>query len=134
MRRPGYMLMELALAVVLMAALVGASLKMLSAIAMQRRAAEYRALALVEAANLLERAQGVPWSELSTEGLAGQKMDETARQLLPGGSAVVEVEPAAVGPAAKRIRVEVRWQPAASRPEASVVLCHWVYAKTEARP
>jgi len=68
--RRGVVLLEVVAACGLMAVLVAVCLQMLAVTAATRRTVERRAIALQEAANLLERASALAWPDITPERLA----------------------------------------------------------------
>ena len=70
MKRRGVLLIEVIAACGLTAVLLALCVQMLSLTALERRHIERRAIALQEAANLIERASAMPFDELSDAKLA----------------------------------------------------------------
>ncbi|MCC6125246.1 MAG: hypothetical protein IT426_09810 [Pirellulales bacterium] len=127
----GSMLMETAVACVLLVALAGVCLKSFAAAAAQRLAIDQRQIALREAANLLEKLTAMPWDEI--DKAADAAFAETARKTLPkeleDGEIKVEVAAAAGEPAAKRIAVSLRWQDKNNQWVQPVRLTAWRYQR-----
>jgi hypothetical protein len=121
------MLLELALSAALLGALIVVSLQLLAALSAQRRTAERQAIAMQEAANLLERVSALPWREVTPERLADVRMSQGAQQALSGATATLSVTPENGKPAAKHVRVEIGWDDAAPRVDAPVRLHAWLY-------
>jgi hypothetical protein len=127
----GSMLLESAVACVLLVALAGVCLKSFSAAANQRLAVDQRQIALREAANIMEKLAAAPWEEL--ERAAGPAFAENAKKNLPreldGGSVKVEVASLEGEPAAKRLAVEIRWLDKDDRQAQPVRLTAWRYRR-----
>jgi hypothetical protein len=128
-RRPGFGLIEMAIAGLLIAAAMAATLQVVGWVATERRAVERRERAVLEASNLLERITARPWDELSTEALGSIKLNEQASAFLPGSALALKVVPFEDAPSRKRITVELRWQDRSGRPEAPVRLVAWIYRR-----
>jgi ribose 1,5-bisphosphokinase PhnN len=83
--------------------------QMLGGVARQRRAADQQAMALQETANLMEQLFEMPYAELTSERAADLSLSELARHQLPGARLEIAVTPSADEPAAKEVRVALRW-------------------------
>lgn len=118
-RRRGMTLIELTVAVALLATAMTVTVRLVGWIAEERRATERRQRAAVEAANLLERVVERPWDDLSRE----VSLSPEARRQLPGGEARVE---AVESSGMKRVRVEVRWRDKTGAFVTPVRLTTWV--------
>jgi Tfp pilus assembly protein PilE len=127
----GSMLLETAVACVLLAALAGVCLKSFAAAAAQRLAIDQRQIALREAANLMEKLTVMPWDEV--DKTADKPFVEAAQKLLPkeldGAELQVEVTPAEGEPAAKRLAVTIRWQDKDNQWAQPVRLTAWRYRR-----
>ncbi len=132
-RRPGFGLIEMTVAVMLLAAGMVVTLRVIGWVAVERRAVERRERAVLEASNLLERAVARPWDGLTPDALASLRLDEATTRALPGAAlawgVVEEKEPAP----ARRITLEVRWRDRAGQAEAPVRLVAWIYRREAAR-
>jgi hypothetical protein len=129
--RRGSMLLETAVACVLLVALASVCLKSFAAAAAQRLAIDQRQIALREAANLLEKLTAMPWDEI--DQAAGEPFAEAARKAFPeeleNGEVKIEVAPAAGEPSAKRIAVSLRWQDKNNQWVQPVRLTAWRYQR-----
>jgi len=126
------MLLEVVVSCVLLGALLTVCLGLVQGSVSQQRAIQERLVAIEEAQNVLEELYGRPWDELGPEAARGVKLSDEAQQVLPEGRVEAEIGQPEAGPkdpAAKRIVVSVRWQPGAARPELSVRLAAWKYAR-----
>ncbi len=131
-RRRGLSLLELTVATIILGTLMGLCLKWVVATDGQKREAQWRAAAMREAANTMERLAARSWEELSAEVAAKWALSEEARQSLPDGALAVQVTPAAGAagdPESKEIAVTVRWRPRPETPEARVRLVAWKFRK-----
>jgi len=130
-RRRGLSLLELTVAMIILGGLMSLCVKWVVATGGQQREAQWRAAALREAANAMERLAAQSWEELSAERAATVGLSEEARQSLPGGALVVHVTQAAGEPESKEIAVTVRWRPRPETPEAHVRLVAWKFRKSK---
>jgi hypothetical protein len=125
------MLLETAVACVLLAALAGVCLKSFAASAAQRLAIDQRQIALRQAANILEQLTAIPWDDV--DKAADKSFAEAATKALPkeldGGEVGVEVAPAAGNPAAKRLAVTIRWKDKDDQWIEPVRLTAWRYRR-----
>jgi hypothetical protein len=123
------MLLETAVACVLLAALAGVCLKSFAAAAGQRLAIDQRQVALREAANLLEKLTAIPWDEI--DKASDKSFVEVAQKSLPkeldGAELKVEITPVTGEPAAKRLAVSIRWQDKDNQWGQPVRLTAWRY-------
>jgi len=113
------------MAVVLLAVVFVAVSQLLAVAGRQRREAQWRRLATLEAANLLERVAARPWDELTTEGLASLTLSEQVTGRLPDPRLRIDTQPSPGPPESKRIRVRLDWINLAGDRGAPVVLVAW---------
>jgi type II secretory pathway pseudopilin PulG len=133
-RRRGLSILELTVAMIILGTLMGLCLKWVAATGGQQREAQWRALAVREAANTMERLAAQSWEDLSADRAAKLALSEEARQSLPEGDLAVQVTPAAGAagdPESKEIAVTVRWRPRPETPEARVRLVAWKFRKSK---
>lgn len=121
------MLMELAVAVAIVGALLVLCLQLLSAAAAQRRVVDQRQCALLELGNVMEHIAARPWAELTTAALAQEKLSPPAGSQLPGAELKIEVSTSADEPSAKRITAALRWQDRSGQLLAPATLTTWRY-------
>ncbi len=127
--RRGVILLEVVAACGLMAVLVAVCLQMLAVTTATRRTVERRAIALQEAANLLERASALSWQDITPERLTEIDIAPSVREILPGAVARWSVKtPAEPGPPATQVRVEITWINPAGQTDVPVRLSYWMYA------
>jgi Tfp pilus assembly protein PilE len=110
MKRYGYLLIEMAVAGVLLLALTTICVKYFAATAMQRRALDQRQAVLCEAANIMERLSVRPWNDLTSETLSKISLSPEIQTALSEGELKIELADEDAKPAAKRITVTIRWQ------------------------
>ncbi len=127
--RRGFSLIEIAVAAALLAVLIGVSAQMVVATNAQRPALEKRAIALQQAANIIERVTAWPWQDITAERLASVKLAPSVTELLPGAALKLSVEPAVDAPPGKHVRVEISWTNAAGGTDSPVRLNYWAYAR-----
>ncbi len=131
LRRRGFTILELTVAMIILGALMSLCLKWVAATGGQQREARWRQAALCEAANVMERLAAQTWEELSPERMAKASLSEEARQALPGGAVAVQVAQPPGDPEAKEIAVTVRWRSRADTPEARLRLVAWKFRKSK---
>lgn len=115
----------------LLGSLLVVCLQLIGAMAAQRRAADQRQLAVVEAGNIMERLAARPWIELTSKNV-GQEMEKEklspqAASRLPGAELKIEVSQPANEPDVRRIVVSLRWQDAAGALLPPVRIATWRY-------
>lgn len=120
--RHGFTLMEALVSCLLLAVLTTLCLQLVGTSATQRKAASLREIALQGAANTMERLAAIKWEDLTPEAVGKSAPLRETAEGLPGGSVTVDVLPLPDEPSAKRISVEVRWEPAQDKPAQHVRL------------
>ncbi|HXT61219.1 MAG TPA: type II secretion system protein [Pirellulales bacterium] len=131
--RRGFTIVELCVTCALLGAAIPLTVSTLGAVARQRRAAETRQAAIEAADNLLERLSAASFEELTSETLAGAERGLPAGEWLPGGQIKLQLTESPGPVAAKRIDVELSWQPQAGASRDRVRLSGWVYRKAAPR-
>jgi hypothetical protein len=129
-RRRGYAMLEIIGGVIVLGMALAVTVRLIGWVAAERRAAERRSWATVEAANVMERLAGRPWDDLTAGSVATEALGPAARDLLPGGRLGVLVTEA---DGLKRITIEVRWHGRSGADETPVRLTAWVGPRMEAR-
>jgi hypothetical protein len=123
----GAFLLEAAVAGALVAVLLTITLRLLGIAAIERRAAEKRAIAIEEVAGAVERARALDWEETTQDRLAKISVSPALPNLLPGAKLSWSLETSADGPPAKIVRAELTWNgPTAGTTPAR--LSYWVFA------
>jgi Tfp pilus assembly protein PilV len=129
-RRTGSLLIEVSVAMLLLAAAFAGVAQLLVAAGREQRAMAQRQLATREAANVLEEIAARPYDQVTMESVAGFELSSEAQQQLPAGHVSIRVVDDPEPPTARQIHVEVGWQNLAGR-EERVQLTAWKY---EVRP
>jgi hypothetical protein len=125
--RRGIVMLEVIVGCGLLAVLLAICAQLLSVTALERRNSERRAIALEEAANIIERISAVPFADMTRERLAKVELSPEVQRILPGGAAELVVEEEAGEVPSKRVSVKITWKGAAGRTEAPVRLTYWAY-------
>ncbi len=129
-RRRAYGLIELAIAIFILTAVLGVMVKVVSGVGFERRAVDHRLLAIQEASNLLERLTSEPFDRLSSERAKAISEGSLPKKGLPGGSWQIDVVDVQGGPLpAKRLSVRLRWQDRSQGWDGPVSLTSWVYSR-----
>lgn len=132
MKSRGVLLIEVLAACGLTAVLLALCVQVLSLTALERRHIERRAIALQEAANLVERAAALPFDELTDAKLAELSLSPEVVQILPQAKSTFTVSDEPGDLPAKRVRVEIHWQGRGGREEAPASLTFWAFAPHDA--
>ena len=127
--RRGFTIVELCVTCALLGAAIPLTVSTLGAVARQRRAAETRQAAIEAAGNVLERLSAASFEELTPEKLADAERGLSAGEWLPGGQIKLQLTEPPGPVAAKRIDVELSWQPHAGPGRDRVRLSGWAYRK-----
>jgi Tfp pilus assembly protein PilE len=127
MKRRGFLLTEMIVAVVLLMALTMLCVKYFSVTATQRKALDQRQTALHEAANIMERLGVKPWDELTAEKLSEISLSPELKSALPEGEIKIELADENAKPTAKRITITIRWQDQSGQWTQPVRLVAWRY-------
>lgn len=124
--RRGLTLVEITIAVFLLAVSMILTVRVLGWVASERRAGERRQCATREAANVMERLAALPWERVTADTAKSLTFSDTARQSLPSGELDVTVDEPA-GSDAKRMSVRVRWRNRGGEWDAPVRLTAWKF-------
>jgi hypothetical protein len=127
-RRRGSLLVEVAMATVLLMIVMTLTLKVMGFVALERRATDRRQRATLEVANLMERITAYDFDEVTPELAKGMKLSPTLAQSLPDSELAVDVAPGQPGPgrSAKRIAIKLRWRGRDGEWVAPVRLTSWI--------
>jgi type II secretory pathway pseudopilin PulG len=131
--RRGAMLLEVMVAIALLAVTVSLCIKTLTAMGRQQLALGQRAYAAELANNLLERLRGHDWPAITPALAADLKLPADAAARLPAPQLDIEITPRK-SPEAKQMTVIIRWQAGAGQTVRPVRLTTWVYRKGGPRP
>jgi type II secretory pathway pseudopilin PulG len=126
-------MLELTVAIMLLAVVLASLGPLLSWIRQQRRTAEDRQLAVLELANAAERLSLTPYRELTAESLQSLELPAAAAEELPGAVLTGQIADEA-DPAAKRITLELAWRADGVRPIKPLRLVVWRFPDPEAAP
>ena len=132
--RRGSMLMEVTLAVALLAAAFVAIAQLLVVASRERHNANARSAAIRAVANTMERVMLSEYHELTAEDPPEFDLTEADKEWLPGGRLEVQIEPAPSDIPQKRIVVQVDWEDAAGRRVRPIRLVGWSVPTQEVRP
>lgn len=132
--RPGYSLVELVSALIILGVVFTLSISILTNVAYQRRAAEQRQFALQHAANLLEQFTSHPWSELPPGSQKLQPPSPDLLSMLPELDQQVEVQIVKDELDAKRVSVAVTWKNRHGQFQSPVRLSGWVFPLEKGAP
>ena len=128
MKSRGVLLIEVLAACGLTAVLLALCVQVLSLTALERRHIERRAIALQEAANLVERASALPFDDLSAAKLAELSLSPEVVAILPQAKSAFSVTDEPGELQARRVRLEIRWLGRGGREESPVRLTFWTFA------
>ena len=127
MKRNGFTLLEVSVALFVLAALTTLCLQFFAAASDQRRQVFAHLTATQEAANLLERVEALGWNELTAANAAKLQLSTQARQTLPDPRVELLVDGPSGTPPAKRVAASIYWRPLPGEPEREVRLVAWRY-------
>jgi hypothetical protein len=131
--RRGSLLVEVAMATVLLMIAMALTVKVLGWVAVERRACERRERALIEVANVMERITAYPFEQVTPELAGKMTMSPATGQMLPGAELTAEVTENAgdleARPSAKRIAIRLRWRDRSGEWDSPVRLTSWIAAR-----
>jgi hypothetical protein len=93
----------------------------------QQREHGRRRVAVLETANLMERAVSLSWDAVSKETVEAMQLPPEAREQLPEARVQADVVDEEGTPVRKRVRIRVDWVNAAGQREQPVQLVAWKY-------
>jgi prepilin-type N-terminal cleavage/methylation domain-containing protein len=125
-RAKGFTLIELTIAVALLAIAMTLTVQAVGWVAQQRRATDRRQWAAREAGNVMERLTSLAWDDIAAKAGEAAARSSPARDALPGGELIVAIDENA-NDHSKRIAVRIRWRTSNGGWEAPVRLTSWVY-------
>lgn len=125
--RRGTMLLEIAISVLLVGMLLAMSVQVFGWTARERRAADRRAAALVEAGNQLDQLTMVSWDELTDKSAEAVKLSDEATAILPDAKLEVLLKQSDKDTTSKQITVIIDWLGNHRQREGPVKLTAWVY-------
>jgi hypothetical protein len=134
-RRPrrGTLLVEVAMAAVLLIIAMTLTVKVLEWVAHERRASDRRERALAEVGNLMERITAYPIEQVTPELAGRMKLTPAALRSLPGSELKVDIAGDRGGdapePSSKRIAITLRWRDRSGGWDSPVRLTSWIHAR-----
>jgi hypothetical protein len=133
-RARGLTTFEIVMATVVLGVAMMLTVRCLGWVVRERRSIDRRAIAVQEAANLMERLTAQSWKDLTPETFGDQTLSEEAIRSLPGAELKVAVADRPGELLLKRIRVQLRWRGRSGGYEAPVRLTAWVSRRGGAEP
>jgi hypothetical protein len=127
----GATLIEVTVALVVLAAAMLALAQMVALAARQRRLTEARRLAMDEVANQAERVAALPWDKVQPAEFTSWEPSAALTGAIPAVKCLAEVTDEPGPPAARRVRLEVQWTDAAGQPTSPVGLTLWKFAEAQ---
>jgi hypothetical protein len=131
--RRGMTLLEVGVALVVLAGAMLALAQLVGLTVRQRRLADQRSIALQEVANEAERLAVAPWDGLAPDQLTSWKPSAELAAMLPAADCRVQVQDEPGPPVARRVKLRVAWTNAVNEEVMPVELTFWRYAE-ETRP
>jgi hypothetical protein len=120
-------MVELTLAVFLLAVAMTTTVQVLGWVATERRGVERRQCATLEVANLMERLTAEPYDRVTPKSARALNLSEETRRKLPQPELTVDVAEQDVGGhKEKRLAVRLRWRNRGGTWEAPVRLTTWI--------
>jgi prepilin-type N-terminal cleavage/methylation domain-containing protein len=127
----GFTFAELTVALAILGMVIVVAAQLLAAAAVQRRGVERRSLALLEAANLMERIAAVPFDELDSTRVEQYALSARTQSCLPESQLSIHVQSKEEGEIRfKMVTVEIGWL-SSGQPARPVQLTAWRAAPTE---
>ena len=127
MKRRGFTLFEVFVALMLLGTLTALCLEFFAGVTGQQKDQNAALAATQEAANVMERLAAVPWDDLLEQKNMKFKLSSQAQKMLPEGRVDVGVEDSSESPPARRITVAVYWRPLPGQGERNSRVVAWRY-------
>jgi prepilin-type N-terminal cleavage/methylation domain-containing protein len=138
MKRRGFTIFEVTVAIVLLSALTALCLEFFAGVTGQQKDQNAELAATQEAANVMERLAAVAWDDLSKQPGGRFELSPQARKMLPDGRVEVNVSGTLRVPLeggtrsvpdtiARRVAVAVCWRPLPGGPERKARVVAWRY-------
>lgn len=130
--RRGTLLLETAIAAMILTIAMTLAAQVTAGVAAQRRAWDRRGVAAVEVANALERIAARPFDATAVGPVEGLSLSSAAKASLPDAELTAEAvdDPAGDIPA-RRVTIRLRWRNRAGDWDAPVKLVTWVHTRKE---
>jgi Tfp pilus assembly protein PilV len=126
-------IIEVAVALVILAAAMVALVQLVGLTTRQRRAIHERAAALAEVANQAERLALLPWNEIAPSKLTTWEPSPELTASIPRATCRATVTDESEPPSSRRIELRVTWQNAAGLRVEPALLTVWRF-RPEAQP
>ena len=123
--RRGSMLLEVCVAIFVLAAAMVAVSQFLAVAAQQQRTLGQTALAIREAANVMEHVMSRPWDGITAESVASLKLSSEATRRLRRCRLRIDVTAAKPTPTSKQVVVHIDWLDRAGQRNEGVQLAAW---------
>ena len=128
--RRGSLLVEVGIATSVLVIVMGLTVKVLSTVAHERRAASDRQQGSLEVANLMERITAHPFDQVTPDLARRMSVLDRARGTLRNRELAILVsggdKSATGGQSAKRLMISLRWKGAGGQWQAPVRLTSWI--------
>jgi len=118
--------LELTVAVAVLAILMATAMRMVRVVSNQQRASERRTIALQTVQAISEQVANIPWGQLRAESVEQITVPEPVVPHLPGAKLAIAVNEE-TEPAAKRVVVEITWKSRGGERTAPMRLTSWVF-------
>ncbi len=118
--------LELTIAVAVLAVLLATSMKMIHLVTNQQRASERRNVALQTVQAISEQIGNTPWEQLTAETANQITVPRQVASYLPGAKLAITVSDE-TDPVSKRVLVELTWSGPGAKRTAPVRLTSWVF-------
>lgn len=128
MRHRGAMLFELLVATVVLGTALTISAKLAGFSHAQYRSDAHRALALDEAANLMERIAALPADEITAERVAEFQLSESVTKALRDARLTIDVHDEPGDLPTRRVSLAIRWRNRGGQDDAPVRLTTWMFS------
>jgi hypothetical protein len=125
-RRRAFTTCEVALAILLLAVAMTATVQVLGWVAAERRAVERRQWAIQEVGNLMERLTAEPSDKVNADSARKLSLSEEIHRKLPEPELTIDVDDRGAGRGEKRLAIRLRWRNRSGGWESPVRLCAWI--------
>jgi prepilin-type N-terminal cleavage/methylation domain-containing protein len=130
--RRGYTLLELMTAMIVLGTATATIVPVIGWANAQRRAAESRQIAVLEASNIVERISAQNWDDVTPDAAAKVKLSPSAARSLRDPALTIRVEPVPDTRDVKRISLELRWKNREGDTVVPVRLTRFLYRRSTA--
>jgi len=130
-KRRGIAVLEIAVAILLMGLLLAVCVKTLAWSVRERRAVDRRAVALIEANNLMDQVTRMTWEELNDDSLKAITLSAEAQSWLPHAKLELSLQTNEDKLNSKRVSVKIDWPGSHGEREGAVLLNTWKFQEAE---